>query len=142
MLRTLFVLMLVGIGAFYSLQGPFYTLLFYIGNAYFRPERWVWTDLIGKLNLSVVSGVWLLLMTLITRQRFILNGRIVLLLLLLLHTFISTVFSNHYVYSWPYWIEFLKTIIITYLIVVLITDTMRLRLLLLVIVLSLGLEQA
>jgi probable O-glycosylation ligase (exosortase A-associated) len=52
------------------------------------------------------------------------------------------VFSNHYIYSWPYWIEFLKTILITYLIVVLVTDTMRFRLLLLVIVLALGCEQA
>jgi putative inorganic carbon (hco3(-)) transporter len=141
MLRTIFVFMLVGIGAIYTLHGPFYALLFYIGNAYFRPEQWVWTDLIGKLNLSYLSGAWLLLLTLITRPRFILNGRTALLLLFLLFTFISTVFSDYSAYIWPYWIEFLKTIIITYLIVVLTTDTMRFRLLLLVIVLALGLEQ-
>src|SRR6266446_7477426 len=142
MLRTIFVLTLVGIGAIYALQGPFYALLFYIGYAYFRPEQWVWTELIGKLNLSYVSAAWLLLLTLITRPRFILNSRTVFLLLFLLHTFISTMFSNYYAYGWPFWIEFLKTIIITYLIVVLITDTMRFRLLLLVIVLCLGLDQA
>ena len=98
-------------------------------------------DLIKRLNLSYLSGVWLLLLTLITRQRFVLNGRIVLLLLFLLHTFISTMFSNYSAYSWPYWKEFLKAIVITYLIVVLITDTGRFRLLLLVMMLSLGLEQ-
>ena len=142
MLRTILVLTFVGIGVIYTLQGPFYALLLYIGNAYFRPEQWVRTDLIGKLNLSYVSSVLLLLTTLITRQRFILNGRIVLLLLILLHTFISTVFSNYPAYSWPYWIEFLKAIVITYLIIILITDTTRLRLLLLVMGLALGLEQA
>src|SRR6266478_9875714 len=112
MLRTLFVLTLVGVGAIYTLQGPFYALLFYIGNAYFRPERWAWTDLIARINLSYVSGAWLLLLTLITRPRFILNSRTVLLLLFLLHTFISTLFSNYSTYSWPFYIEFFKTIII------------------------------
>jgi len=142
MVRTLLVFTLVGIGTVYCLQGPFYALLLYIGNAYFRPEQWVWTDLIRQLNLSYVFGIWLLLLTLLSRPKFILNGRTLLLLLFLLHTFISTVFSTHYSYSWPLWIEFLKAMIITYLIVVLTTDTMRFRLLLLVIVLSLGLEQA
>src|SRR5262249_35854821 len=115
MLRTIFILTLVGLGAIYTLQGPFYSLLFYIGNAYFRPERWVWGDLIANLHLSYMSGVWLLLTTLITRQRFILNDRIALLLLFLLQTYISAVFSNHYDSIWPFWIDFLKTIVITYL---------------------------
>ena len=142
MLRTIIILMLAGIGAIYAVQSPLYALLFYIGNAYFRPEEWVWTELIRGLKLSYLSGAWLLLMTLITRQRFVFNGRVVLLLLLLLHTFISLMFSNHYDYSWPFWKEFLKAIVITYLIVVLITDMTRFRLLLLVMVFALGLEQA
>src|SRR5438132_5558498 len=142
MLRTILVLALVGIGAIYALQGPFYALLFYLGYAYFRPEQWVWTELIGKLNLSYISAAWLLLLTLISRPRFILNSRTVLLLLFLLHTFISTLVSNYSAYSWPFCIEFFNTIIITYLIVVLTIDAMRFRLLLFVIVLGLGLEQA
>ena len=142
MLRTIIILMLAGIGAIYAVQSPVYALLFYIANAYFRPEEWVWTELIRGLQLSYLSGSWLLLMTLITRQRFVLNGRVILLLLLLLHTFISLMFSNHYDYSWPFWKEFLKAIVITYLIVVLITDMTRFRLLLLVMVFALGLEQA
>jgi putative inorganic carbon (HCO3(-)) transporter len=142
MVRTLFVFTLIAIGTVYSLQGPFYALLLYIGNAYFRPEEWVWTDLIKQLNLSYVFAIWLLLLTLFSRPTFIFNSRTVLLLFFLLHTFISTVSSNYYAYSWPFWIEFLKAMIITYLIVVLTIDTMRLHLLLLIIVLSLGSEQA
>jgi probable O-glycosylation ligase (exosortase A-associated) len=142
MLRTLVVLTLVAIGALYTLRGPFYALLFYIGNAYFRPEQWEWTEVIGSLNLSYVSSAWLLLLTLITRQRFILTSRTGLLLLFLLHTFISAVYSDYSASSWPFWIEFLKIITITYLIVVLTTDLKRFRLLLLVIILGLGLEQA
>jgi probable O-glycosylation ligase (exosortase A-associated) len=142
MLRTLVVLTLVAIGSLYTLRGPFYALLFYIGNAYFRPEQWEWTGEIGSLNLSYVSSAWLLLLTLITRQRFILTSRTGLLLLFLLHTFISAVYSDYSASSWPFWIEFLKIITITYLIVVLTTDLKRFRLLLLVIILGLGLEQA
>jgi hypothetical protein len=142
MLRTLVVLTLVAIGAFYTLQGPFYGLLFYIGYAYFRPEQWEWTGIIGSLHLSYVSGAWVLLLTLITRQRFILTSRSGLLLLFLVHTFISTVYSDYSASSWPFWVEFLKIITITYLIVVLTTDLKRFRLLLLVIILGLGLEQA
>jgi putative inorganic carbon (HCO3(-)) transporter len=142
MLRPLVVLTLVAIGALYTLQGPFYALLFYIGNAYFRPEQWDWTGVIGSFHLSYVSSVWLLLLTLITRQRFILTSRSGLLLLFLFHTFISAVYSDYFASSWPFWVEFLKIITITYLIIVLTTDLKRFRLLLLVIILGLGLEQA
>jgi probable O-glycosylation ligase (exosortase A-associated) len=142
MLRTLVVLTLVAIGALYTLRGPFYALLFYIGNGYFRPEQWEWTGVIGSLNLSYVSSAWLLLLTLITRQRFILTSRTGLLLLFLLHTFISAVYSDYSASSWPFCVEFLKIITITYLIVVLTTDLKRFRLLLLVIILGLGLDQA
>lgn len=142
MLRTLVVLTLVAIGALYTLRGPFYALLFYIGNGYFRPEQWEWTGVIGSLNLSYVSSAWLLLLTLITRQRFILTSRTGLLLLFLLHTFISAVYSDYSASSWPFWVEFLKIITITYLIVVLTIDLKRFRLLLLVIILGLGLDQA
>jgi hypothetical protein len=41
MLRTLFVVLLITGGVNYSLQGPFYALLFYIWKAYLRPEDWV-----------------------------------------------------------------------------------------------------
>ena len=59
MLRTLFVLLLATIGAYYALQGPFYALLFYIWNAYFRPEDWIWTDFVRNLRLSYLIGLYL-----------------------------------------------------------------------------------
>jgi probable O-glycosylation ligase (exosortase A-associated) len=142
MLRTIFVLALIVVGAYYAVQGPFYALLFYIGNAYFRPEEWVWIELIKKINLSFLAGLLVLMMTLLRRQQFIMNGRIALVFLFLGHTFFSLLLSEHFAYSWPYWKDFCKAIVITYLIVVLVTDTTRFRLLLLVMALALGLEQA
>ena len=142
MLRTLFVLLLATLGAYYALQGPFYALLFYIWNAYFRPEDWIWGDFVRNLRLSFVIGMYLLLTSLFSRQRFILNGKICLVLLFLLHTFLCTLFSKHFDYSWLYWQDFLKSIIITYVIVVLVNDLHQFRLLLLVMMLSLGFEGA
>jgi probable O-glycosylation ligase (exosortase A-associated) len=142
MLRTLFVLLLVTIGVYYSLQGPFYALLFYIWNAYFRPEEWVWTDHIRSLKLSFFIGIYVVLTSLFSGQRFVLNVRVILILLFLLHTFLSTLFSEHFDYSWFYWKDFLKSTIITYLVIVLVNDFSKFRLVLFVMVLSLGFEGA
>jgi putative inorganic carbon (HCO3(-)) transporter len=142
MLRTIFVLTLIVVGAYYAVQGPFYALLFYIGNSYFRPEDWVWIELIRELKLSFLAGLLVLLMTLLHRQRFVMNGRVALLFLFLGHTFFSLLLSEYFTYSWPYWKDFCKSIVITYLMVVLVTDTARFRLILLVMAFALGLEQA
>ena len=142
MLRTLFVLLLITGGVYYSLQGPFYALLFYLWNAYFRPEDWLWTNFVSNLRLSYIIGLYLVLTSLLSRQRFVLNGKIGLILLFLLHTFLSTWFSEHFAYSWLYWQDFLKSTLITYLIIVLVNDLPQFRLVLLVMVLSLGCEGA
>jgi putative inorganic carbon (hco3(-)) transporter len=139
MLRTIVVLTLVAVGGFYALRGPYYALLFYIGNAYFRPESWVWVDVIGSLRLSLVSGALVVLGSLLSRQQFVWNGRIALLWIFLLHTFVSAVLGAA---DWVSWFNFFKSTVITYFIVVLVTDISRLRLMLLVMVLALGLEQA
>lgn len=141
-MRSLFVIVLILVGGCYALKGPFFGLLFYIGNAYFRPEDWVWTDFIRNLNLSLISGIYVILASLLSGQRFAWGGRIALLFLFLFHTFISTLLSEHFVSSWGYWIEFLKTIVVTYFIVVLVTDLQRLRLVFLVMILALGADQA
>lgn len=99
MLRTLFVLLLITGGVYYSLQGPFYALLFYIWYAYFRPEDWLWTSFVSSLQLSHIIGLYLVLTSLLSRQRFVLNGKIGLILLFLLHTFLSTWFAEHFAYS-------------------------------------------
>lgn len=142
MLRTIFVLILVAIGGYFALQSPFYALLFYIGNAYFRPEDWVWSNFVSSLKLSLLSGGLVVASTLLSRQRFVWNGRIVIVWLFLLHTLLSTLGSENFSYSWGYWTDFLKTIIITYLMIVLVTDFAKFRLVLLVMVFALGLEQA
>src|SRR5579871_590881 len=41
MLRLIFVFAIIAVGTVYLTQGPFYALLFYLWNAYFRPEYWV-----------------------------------------------------------------------------------------------------
>ena len=56
MLRTLFVLIVATIGGLAAFRGAFYALLWYFWIAYFRPETWVWNDLISQLRLSLVAG--------------------------------------------------------------------------------------
>jgi len=142
MLRTIVVLTLVGLGIIYAVQGPLYALLFYIGNAYFRPEEWVWSDFVRSIHLSFVSGAYLVLASLFSGQKLVWNGRIALLWLFLCQAFLSTLFSEQSAYCWSYWLEFFKVIVITYLIVVLVTDFAKFRLVVTVMVLALGLEQA
>src|SRR5262249_22533326 len=142
MLRTIVVLALVSIGAIYAVQEPLYALLFYIGNAYFRPEEWVWSDFVRDLHLSVVSGAYLVLAILFSGQKLVWNGRIALLWLFLFHGFLSTLFSEQFAYCWDWWLQFFKVIVITHLIVILVTDFAKFRLVVTAMVLSLGLEQA
>jgi putative inorganic carbon (HCO3(-)) transporter len=144
MLRFLFILTLVAVGACYTLQSPFYALLFYLGNAYFRPEDWVWwgRDLITGLHLSLLSGIYVVSATLVSGQRLAWNSRVALLWLFLLQSFLSTLSSEHFGYCWGYWGEFLKVIVISYLIVIFATNFTKFRLIILVIVVALGLEQA
>jgi probable O-glycosylation ligase (exosortase A-associated) len=142
MLRTIFVLGLIIIGTYYSLQGPFYALLFYLWNAYFRPEDWIWLDFLQGAKLSFIIGAYLVLLILTSRRKFILNGRIFFIALFLAQTLLSTLLSLHYEYSWPYWKEFAKLNIIAYVMLILVDDFSKFRLVLLVIALSLGVEQA
>ena len=52
------VFVFILIGAAYSAFGAFYALLFYLWNAYFRPEVWAWNSTIAALNLSFVIGTY------------------------------------------------------------------------------------
>src|SRR5215469_8931225 len=122
MLRTIFVLLLVAAGTWYAFQGAYYALLFYLWNAYFRPESWVWRPMIGQLNLSFYIGLYLVAITLLSVQQFVFNARVALLILFFAQTLISTLLSEFPQSSWPYWTEFAKALLITYLIVVLVTD--------------------
>jgi probable O-glycosylation ligase (exosortase A-associated) len=141
MLRVLLVSFLIALGTYYSLQAPFYALLFYLGNAYFRPEDWVSDDIIRSLNLSFSIGLYLVFVTLLCKKHLAWNGLITFCLLFLVQAILSVVFSPYAEYCWPYLLEFVKVAVISYLIVVLTTDFTRFRLVSIVIVLALGLEQ-
>jgi len=142
MLRTLFVLLLISAGIKYSFQGAFYVLTFYLWNAYFRPEQWVWSSLIEQLRLSMTIGVALLAVTFFSTNRFRGGTGPLLLAAFLSQTLIATAFSPVSAVLWPQWIEFAKVVIVCYLIVTLVDTEDRLRLVLIVIGLSLGFEGA
>ena len=142
MVRLILVVAGIVAGAYYSLQGPFYTLLFYVANAYFRPEEWVWDDTIRSLRLSFLIGILVVGSTLLSRHRFVWNGRIALLWIFAGIALLSAFLSDYRDYCWPYAVEFLKITIITYLLVVLTIDWSKVRLVVLVMVMALGVLQA
>ena len=142
-MRNIFVAIIVLVGIRYTFQAPIYALLFYIWNAYFRPEQWLWSDWISSLNLSFIVGIYLLVAVLFSpavRLRF--SRRNVVFLLFGLHCIVSMLLSDYTEAAWPFMQEFLKVLIISYLITTLVDDLWKFRLTLLVLALSLGLEQA
>jgi probable O-glycosylation ligase (exosortase A-associated) len=142
MLRNLFVFLIIAIGVYYAAQGPFYALLFYLWNAYFRPEQWVWGDTVASLNLSLIIGAYLVATTMLFARAFVMTARTGLLFAFFVQTIVSTVYSEHFGWSWTHWVEFSKVMLVSYLIVVLVTDRRRFRLMLLVAAYSLGFEAA
>jgi putative inorganic carbon (HCO3(-)) transporter len=142
MLRTLFVLTLVATGIKYSFQGAFYILLFYLWNAYFRPDQWVWSGIIQQLRLSLTVGVALIIVSFFSSDRFRFSAGTLLLFAFLAQSLLSTMVSPVSAALWPAMIEFIKVVLISYLIVTLVNTEKRLRLTLIVIALSLGFEGA
>ena len=142
MLRLIFVLVILVFGTTASLFGSFYALLFYLWNAYFRPDAWTYGGFIASLNLSFVIGGYVLLRTFASRPRMRVDARVVLLALFFADSLICTIYSEHPVWSWNSWIIFSKVLIITYVIVLLTTDRQRFRAVLTVIAISLGFECA
>jgi putative inorganic carbon (HCO3(-)) transporter len=142
MLRTIFVVILILMGAVVSLRGPFYGLLLYLWIAYFRPESWIWSPFLKTIDLSMYVGFYVVLFTLLSRKRLIVDRRIILLGLILLHSLISTLISDYTLFCWPYWIGFAKIILVTYLLTVLTKTKTQLKWVILVIALSLGFEGA
>jgi probable O-glycosylation ligase (exosortase A-associated) len=142
MLRTIFVFGIILAGVIYAFQGPFYILNFYLWNAYFRPEQWMWVDYVSPLKLSFVLAIAVLLTSIPAIARFRLTPLVVLMLLFLAQSTLSLVASEHFDWSYYFWIEFVKVAVIALLITILVTDRRQYRLTLLVIGLSLGLETA
>src|SRR6476660_210228 len=126
MLRSLFVVVLMTVGALFAVQSPYFSLLFYLWIAYFRPQEWVWSGAIQSLNLSFYTGVYLVGITILSLPRLQLSFRTLLLALLFIQATISLLASPHYAFAWMYWQDFAKTLMITYLIVILVTDRHKL----------------
>ncbi len=142
MLRTIFVFVIITVGVFYAAQGPFYALLFYLWNAYFRPELWVWGGGISSLHLSVTIGIYLVATAVLSGRAFVMTARVALLFAFFAQTLLSTLYAEHFAWSWAYWTDFAKVVLISYLIVVLVTDRHRFRLTMVVIAYSVGFECA
>ena len=142
MLRTILVTLLICTGIYTALHGAFYGLLLYMWNAYFRPEIWIWSNALQEIPLSFIIGSYIVLTSIILGNRFVFNGKIFLLLIFLIQSVLSTLYSQYVDYSWPFLIEFSKLFMICYMMFVLVDDFQKFRILLLVIVLSLSFEAA
>jgi putative inorganic carbon (hco3(-)) transporter len=139
MLRLIFVLGIAIVGFWYAVQNPYYALLFYTWNAYFRPEVWVWDgSLVTSLNLSLLLGLIVVVGTALTARHWPFNGHVALIVIFAGHCVVSTSLSEYAL--WPLLQEFLKIVLMTYLMTVLVNDLARLRTLLVVVALSLGFE--
>jgi putative inorganic carbon (hco3(-)) transporter len=142
MLRTLFVLSLTLVGLRYSLNGPFFVLLLYIWIGYFRPEEWVWGDFIKSLNLSLLSGLGLVGSFALSKETLRFDLRAGVLALFLAHTALSMLWAENPEFSGGFWIDFVKSSIVTYLIALLAAERGRFRIVVMVMALSLGFEAA
>jgi putative inorganic carbon (hco3(-)) transporter len=142
MLRNIFVAIIILIGIRFSLSAPFYALLFYIWNAYFRPEQWLWTDWVSSLRISLLVGSFLLVAVVFAEGRLRFSRRLLVFFLFGVHCIVSMLMSAYLSDAWPFMQEFLKVLIISYLITTMVDDLWKFRLTLLVMAFSLGLEQA
>ena len=63
MWRIVFCMLIIAAGVYFSAQGAFYALLFYLWNAYFRPDYWTFGGFIMSLHLSLIVGIYLVIRT-------------------------------------------------------------------------------
>jgi probable O-glycosylation ligase (exosortase A-associated) len=141
-MRLLLVVAIIVFGGLSALRGPFQALLFYLWYAYFRPEQWVWSDFVSPLNLSLVTGAWLLISS-VPAFRDFRRSRVTLMIgLMAAQSTISMLASEHPDWSTYYGLDFLKVLAVSLLITFLVSSEKRYRDTLLVIVYSLGFEAA
>jgi len=142
MLRMIFVILIIIAGILFSAQSAFFGLLFYLWNAYFRPEMWVYYPFIASLRLSLIIGAYVVLRTVFSMPKLRLNWQTSLIFLFFIQALIGCFTSEVPGRSWSQFDGFWKVLLISYLIVVLTDNRHKFRFLLLVIVLSLGFETA
>src|SRR4029434_9666754 len=127
MLRMIFVTLIFIIGAYFAAQSAFYGLLLYLWNAYFRPDDWTYGGLLTPLRLSLVIGIYVVLRTILSMPNWKINVRTILIWLFFVQALIASFTSEQPDLSWPYLEDFAKVLVITYLIVVLVTNRERFR---------------
>jgi probable O-glycosylation ligase (exosortase A-associated) len=142
MLRNIFVFGIILIGIAFAFQGPFYVLLFYLWDAYFRPELWVWGPYVQMLDLSFWIGLILVMSSFNAVREFRLTRQTALIALFFAQSVVSLIASEHFDWSLAWWTDFAKVQIITLSITFLVIDRRRYRLALIVVAYSLGFEQA
>ena len=142
MLRILFISVIILVGVFYAFISPFYALLFYLWNAYFRPQEWIWWVDIASWHISLIIGVYVVFRTVFSLPNPQINLRTGLILLFLLQAVLCTVTSEHVDVSVNFLEDYAKVLLISYFIVILVTDRHKFRTTMIVIALSLGLECA
>ena len=140
MLRDIFVFAIIAVGGVMSLFSAFNALLFYLWNAYFRPEQWTWNPIVAQLGLSFTIGAYLVVRASVTPGALRINARTALLALFAAQTLLSALLSQAPDYSWAAWLEFGKVLLISYLIIGLVDDRRKLRLAILTVAFSLGFE--
>lgn len=136
-LRSLFILVLMVIGVYYSLQAPFYALLVYLANAYLRPEQWLWINIVPSW-FSFTFGFYIFFISILSPRRLLLAKRLIPISLFVLQTFLSVFLSAYFAAGWWPWLNFFKSILVMYCIIMLITNFTQFRLTLLILVLFLG----
>jgi len=142
MLRLIFVALIILAGIFVAAQGAFYGLLFYLWNAYFRPDDWTYGGVLVPFRMSLIIGIYVVVRTFMSMPDPKLNVRTGLIVLFICQAVIGCATSEHPEWSWAFFEDFIKVLIITYLIVVLVNDRRQFRLVILVITMSLGFETA
>ena len=140
MLRTIFVCTVLAVGWGFALHSTLYAACLYLWIAYFRPESWAWSDIFATLNLSYIAGAYLVIRTMLSGTKLRFDLRSVLVFLFLGHSLISTYLALNFDWSFGYWQEFAKMIIVSYILTLVIRTEKDLRLVLTVIAVSLGFE--
>jgi len=116
--------------------------MFYLWTAYFRPESWIWSNFLIGSRLPLFIGIFLIISTLVTGVKLRFSLFAGLLALAAVQSLTSVLLSNYTNTIMPFWIEFIKAVIISYLITMLVDSEKKLRITLIVVSLSLGLEGA
>ena len=140
-MRNIFVALIVlaGTGAA-IVGGPFYALLFYLWNAYFRPQEWVFSDWVFSLRLSYTLAAILPVTIVLWGQRLRFNRGLILPALFVVVAGLSAGMSDYSDRALDFFYDFGRIAFITFVIATITDDMKKLRLVFMTIAFSLGFE--